>query len=70
MSTDAFVDEVWVFWSQFCGIEACNNTNKGEVACNIVAPMILPKALAKDIVKLSLWSLSVNNQMWFGLLVQ
>lgn len=51
---DTLADEVWVLGSQFCGIEASNNTNEGEVASNVVTPMVLAQTPAKDVVKLSL----------------
>ena len=41
---NTLTDEVWVLGSQFCGIEASNDTNEGEVASNIVTPMVLAQA--------------------------
>jgi len=49
---DALLDAVWVFWSQFCGIEAGYHTNERQIALNIVAPFVLTQTPAEDMVKL------------------
>ena len=51
---DALFDEVRVLGSQFCGVKACNDADKGEVASNIVASMVLTQTPAEDMVKLCL----------------
>ena len=51
---DALTDEIWVLRGEFCGIEACNDAEEGEITLNVLTPMVLAKAPAKDVVKLSL----------------
>jgi hypothetical protein len=51
---DALTDEVWILGGEFCGIKACNDAEEGEITLNVLAPMVLAKAPAKDVVKLSL----------------
>ena len=41
-------DKVGVLWSEFGGIEACNDADECRVAFDVVAPMVLAQAEAKD----------------------
>ena len=53
-SINTLADEVWLFGCQFFSVEACNDAEEGEVALDVFAPMVLPQAEAKDVVKLGL----------------
>ena len=49
---DSLADKVWVLGSQFGGIEAGNNADECKITLDVVAPMVLAQAEAKDVVKL------------------
>ena len=51
---NSFTDEVRVLGCQFFSVEACNDAEEGEVALDVLTPMVLPQAPAKDVVKLGL----------------
>ena len=51
---DALTDEVWVFGDEFCGIETCNDAEEREITLNVLTPMVLSQAPAKDVIKLCL----------------
>ena len=49
---DAFTDEVWVLGGEFGGIEAGNDTEERKITLDVLAPMVLSQAPAKDVVEL------------------
>ena len=51
---NSFTDEVRVLGRQFFCVEACNDAKEGEIALDVLTPMVLPQAEAKDVVKLCL----------------
>jgi len=44
---DSLIDEVKVFGGEFCGIEACNDTEERQNTLNVFTPMVLTQAPAK-----------------------
>jgi len=71
-SIDSLTDKVGVLWGEFSGIKAGNDADESEVALNVVAPMILAKAEAEDIIKLCFGAgqLDVSHNVGLCLLVQ
>ena len=63
---DTFTDEVWILGGELCGIKACNDAEERQITLNVLTPMVLPQAPAKDVVKLSLrlGQLDVSHYMW------
>ena len=53
-SINTLADEVRVLGRQFFCVEACNDAKEGEIALDVLTPMVLPQAEAKDVVKLGL----------------
>ena len=51
---DTFTDEVGVLGGEFGGIEACNDAEERQITFDVLTPMVLTQAPAKDVVKLSL----------------
>jgi len=51
---NSFTDEVRVLGCQFFSVEACNDAEEGEITLDVLTPMVLPQAEAKDVVKLGL----------------
>ena len=51
---NSFTDEVRILGCQFFCVEACNDAKEGEITLDVFAPMVLPQAPAKDVVKLGL----------------
>ncbi len=51
---DTFTDEVRVLVGEFGGIETCNDAEERQITFDVLAPMVLTQAPAKDVVKLCL----------------
>jgi hypothetical protein len=51
---NTFLDKVRVLGCQFFCVVACNDTEKGEIALDVLAPMVLNQAETQDVVKLCL----------------
>jgi len=68
---DSLANEIGVLRSKFSSVEARDDANKGRVTLNVVAPMILAQAEAKNVVKLcfGVGQLDVNHHVWLRLLV-
>jgi hypothetical protein len=68
---NTLLDKVRVLGCQFLGIIACNDAEKGEIALDVLAPMVLNQAETQDVVKLCLrlGQLYMGHDMGFSLLV-
>ena len=69
---DSLADKVGVLGGKFGSIEAGNDADESGVALDVVAPMVLAQAEAKDIIKLHFGAgqLNMNHHMGLRLLVQ
>ena len=69
---DPLADKVGVLGGEFDSVEACNDADERRVALDVVAPMILAQAEAKEVIKLRFGAgqLDVSHHVWLRLLVQ
>lgn len=69
---DPLADKVGVLGGEFDSVEACNDADERRVALDVVAPMILAQAEAKEVIKLRFGAgqLDVSHNVGLCLLVQ